>query len=257
MQKTQNLLLGIVAIMLAGGARAVPCLQLDILGGTYDVSTETTVASADSFVLRALLRVTSSTPLSDTYYVSAAIEPMLGNVGSLPDIGSVVIDGTIYSSTLNASAWQWGSPPIDAIDNSSGTGSNNLPSHGAFPTYYLEFAFNFDSSHLVSSYNTATGASASGQLYYHDFTIDVSQLADPRIVHFDLYSEEVRNGDYSVDKFAPFSHDAESGALQVPEGGLTAIMLGLGMIALFLAGQLSVGSTVEIGTSSKPASSCL
>ena len=45
-------------------------------------------------------------------------------------------------------------------------------------------------------------------MYFAKFSVDKSLLDDAHELHFDLYSESVRNGDRDISKFAPFSHDA-------------------------------------------------
>ena len=63
----------------AHAAFAVPTLQLDILGGVYDTTTETIVATSDTFTLLAILTPSGgddiNTLLNDTYYISSAITP--------------------------------------------------------------------------------------------------------------------------------------------------------------------------------------
>ena len=86
-----QLLLALVLIP-ATSLWAIPTLQLDILGGVYNTTTETTVASSEDFVVRALL---NGSLTGDTYYLSAAITPGLSNSNTVPDFGSVAIDSTM------------------------------------------------------------------------------------------------------------------------------------------------------------------
>lgn len=239
-------ILRVVPILALAGASslwAVPTLQLDILGGVYNTTTETTVATSPSFTLRALdMNGSSTSAPTATYFISAAIEPLLSSSSSVPNFGSVVINGTTYSSTVNSSSWHWGSPPLNVPDSSSGTGPGNLASHGEFPTWYLELAFTFDNSHKVSAYNTADHTSALGSLWYHDFSVNVIGLLPQYTVHFDLYDEAVKKGVYTVDDFAPFSHDAESGGggNQVPDSGATLVLLGLSFVLLAVVRKKAV-----------------
>jgi hypothetical protein len=225
--RTVSLLL----ILKANCLWAIPELQLDIVGGTYDPITQTTIANSPIFTLRALdwNNEGSATAPTGTYYVSVAIVPGLAYSSTTPDFGSVTVNSTAYSYT--SSAWNWGSPPVDVADNSSGTGPGNLAPHGVFPTYYLELAFTFDSLHSMAAYNVADGSSASGSVWYKDFSVDVTGLLPAYAVHFDLYNEKMKKGSYTINDFAPFSHDAESGH-NVPEGGLTLLLLGLGLTGL-------------------------
>jgi hypothetical protein len=65
------------------------------------------------------------------------------------------------------------------------------------------------------------------------------------VLHFDLYNTTVKNnGNITVDDFAPFSHDAQSGPglpptnVDVPEPSTIAI-LGLGLLGIGLARRKS------------------
>lgn len=208
---------------LANAGWAIPTLQLDIPNGVYNTVDETTYATTPNFTLRALL---NSTSYSGTYYISAAIVPNLGPSSPPPNVGSFTINGTTYT-TANMT---WGTPPINVADNLNGGGPGNLGAHDVFPTYYLELAFNFDATHTVGAYNTADGTTSPGSLFYHDFSIAVGNLLPGYALHFDLYDERIKSGNWTLDDFAPFSHDAQSGA--VPDGGLTLAMLGFGLTGL-------------------------
>ncbi len=69
------------AVAVSCNVAALPVLQLDILGGTYDVPDETTVTSSTSFTLRALFSdkqgQTALAP-SGKFYVAAALTPKTG-----------------------------------------------------------------------------------------------------------------------------------------------------------------------------------
>lgn len=221
-----------VLALRAGCLWALPTLQLDIVGGYYDPFTQSTVTASDSFTLRALLK--SPTLLSDTFYVSAAIEPGLPLTPQLPLFGGVEVNGVTYSSTQNAAAWNWGSPPVEAVDDANGGGAGNLAPHGVFPTYYLEFEFQFNPANTVAAYNTQDDATAPGVLYYQDFSIDIAGLVPGYRIDFDLYNQKLKNGDIVLGKFAPFSHDAKSGIkgpdVVVPDGGATLLLIGCGLL---------------------------
>ncbi|HEX2655787.1 MAG TPA: choice-of-anchor N protein [Xanthobacteraceae bacterium] len=211
--KLLSLVLGFSAV----NALAIPALQLDISGGVYDTVDETTFATSPVFTLRALLR--DNQPFNNPYYISAAISPQLAEL-PIPDIGSFTFAGTTYTGA----ALHWGTPPSNVPDNQPG----DLAPHSVFPTYYFEYAFDFTGAPVMAAYNTATGATANGQVYYRDFTVDITQLLPGYSVHFDLYDERVRRGTYTVDDFAPFSHDASSGTnTRVPDSGSSLILVGL------------------------------
>lgn len=223
--RLSQLLLASVLIP-ASSLWALPVLQLDILGGTYNTTTETTVAGSDEFTVRALFKGTLT---GDTYYISAAISPGLVESSPVPSFGTVVIDGTTYLPT----DFNYGTPPVDVMDDEPG----NLQPHSIFPTYYLEMAFTFDNLHTVGAYNVQTDATSPGILYYHDFTVSVAGLSEAYVLHFDLYHEGVKRGVYGVDYFAPFSKDAESGhypPVLVPDQGSVLAFLGLGLILVAL-----------------------
>jgi hypothetical protein len=223
--KSIKSLLAAVIGLSATALHAVPELQLDIIGGTYDTSTETTLANSSVFTLRALVKGSSNLP--GPYYISAAVEPAPEAPGSgpLPNVGSFAINGTSYS----IGDLSYGVPPLNIPDDQAG----DLPKHGIYPTYYKEVLFYFSPSSTVASYNVQDDAPAGGLLYYHDFTIDVTGLASGLNLHFDFYDEKVKRGVYTIDDFAPFSHDAAS-RTQVPDGGATVVMLG----AAFLGAAL-------------------
>ena len=59
-------------------SKLYPLLQLDIVAGTYDPVTQTTIAGGPDFTLIALLTPKATDNLAtllDTYYISAALMP--------------------------------------------------------------------------------------------------------------------------------------------------------------------------------------
>ena len=116
-----------------------------------------------------------------------------------------------------------------------------MPDHGAFDTYYVEFAFTF-SSLQCASYDAATALGDPSThpgtgMYYQSFQIDVSSLLSSYSVHFDLYDEAVKNKNHSSLAYAPFTHDAQSGpggdngnsTPGVPDSGTTIALLGFAL----------------------------
>ena len=216
--------LGVVtALLSANVAFALPSLQLDIAGGSYDSATETIVSSGDPFTVYALLDPATLSG-GGTFYLSAAIMPKT-SVGAF---GSFVVNGTTYS----AGNMIYGNPPSLAIHN-----SDELASHGIFDTYYAEIAFTFDADSKALAYNAqdnpgSFAADADGSLLYQAFNIDMSGLAENYNVHFDLYNLRVdKKGNVEVDQFAPFSHDAQGGT-QVPDAGASVALLGVALLGL-------------------------
>jgi len=225
---------GLLAVSGANSTWAVPFLQLDVAGGTYDPVTETIIASGIPFTLYALMDPTSSHYVSSApFYISAAILPTT----SASSFGSFKVGSTTY----NAGNMQYGTPPVSTL-------FPDLPSHGVFPTEYAEIGFSFNPLNKATSYDTSLhpggfAASSSGTLLYQAFTVNITGLAAGDIVHFDLYDETVKLGEkgasYGEDN-APFSHDAQSttstgggsGDPKVPDGGATAALLGAAMMGL-------------------------
>ena len=237
----------IAAVVWVGAAsqvEAYPLLQLDIIGGTYDPTTETIVSDGSSFTLVALLTPKPNTNpaalLAAHYYISAAVSPRVGPVGS--SIGTYTWNGSTYRVTEDMT---YGSPPLEGLDATTDPG--DLPDHGAFPTYFTELSLNFSAANRTVAYNTQNRALAGAPLnlaapaagdqaaYYQLITVTTS-LADGYQLHFDLYDtylmEKCKRGtctsDEDVDHFAPFSHDAESGTQRVPEPG-SLLLLSLGL----------------------------
>ena len=197
-------------MMAATAARAVPALQLDIIGGTYDSITQTVISDGPSFTLLALATATGNTSaadiLADTYYISASLSP--AEQSSNFDAGSFSIDGNVTQVTDTGMIY--GTPPLDAAFNS------DLPNHGIFPTYYHELALQFDANDTTTTYNSQddTGGVLFDEngygSFYVKFEVNVGGLVG-KSLHFDLYNTDVRNnGSTFVDAFAPFSHDAQS-----------------------------------------------
>ncbi|MBI1823365.1 MAG: choice-of-anchor N protein [Nitrospirae bacterium] len=238
---TARLIPALFAVMILAGtvrsAFAIPSLQLDILGGTYDSSTQTIVSSSPSFKLYAYLIPDSKALLTDTYFISVAMTPQIGPVGV--DVGSFQLNGNTVLATADM---VYGTPPIDSYTQASDPG--DLSTHSIYPTYFQQYAFNFDSNDRTTGYdtqiNTGVGPTpnSSGEMYFHEFDVDTTSLAAPYSVHFDLYSTQSGNNaasDTDINQFAPFSHDAEScincRSTSVPEP-TTMLLVGAGMLGM-------------------------
>jgi hypothetical protein len=230
---SRKLLLFVAFALITSSGMAIPTLQLDILGGTYDPVTETILSNGSTFTLLALLTPGNGMTESEVeellgyeYYISAALTPQ---VETGADLGSFDFDGTTVDATDDM---VYGVPPIDIVQ---GHDAGDLPKHGIFPTYFSEFGFMFDGTSTTSAYNSAeypggslfdpTGEGA----YFASFNVSTSSLASGYELHFDLYGAEPQSPDIDITQFAPFSHD---GGSQVPEPG-TSLLLGSGLLLLF------------------------
>ena len=268
--KKQLAILALTGLLALGSsvAQGTPLLQLDILGGTRNTSTETTVAESTDFTLYALLTPQGNDDvialLADTYFISAAITPRYGPTSGT--LGSFLFGSTTVTAT---SGMTYGTPPLDVDSGSSDP--QDLQSHSIFDTFFKEFAFTFKSDQTTQEYNTETdpgGLKGAGTgSYYQTFHINTSGLINPNFaVHFDLYSVSAtrepiygdpipncekydKDGvctkwgeilpvigdtvtDWDINKNAPFSHDAESGHdTPVPEP-TSMMLLGTGLICL-------------------------
>jgi hypothetical protein len=249
-------------LLTASFAYAIPSLQLDIAGGTYDTNTQTIVSTTNPFTLYAYLIPDNNTNgpnalLTDTYYISAAITPQVGPVGQ--NLGSFTFNGVTINVT---SDMIYGTPPVESDPNVTQLSDpGDLASHSIFPTYFVQFAFSFDANNKALAYDTQSTPGvgptpdATGTMYYQAFAIDTSGLDPNYFVHFDLFNtlnnpitnrvctgtgtsrscvDVVVGNDVDINSFAPFSHDAESG--KVPEPG-TLLIFGSGILGLGFFGR--------------------
>ena len=220
-------------------ARALPVLQLDIAGGTYDSVTETIIASGNTFSLYAY-GLSSGIALADNFFLSMALLPSTSTAGVY---GSFTINGTPVSVTSDMT---YGIPPLETVLGGAAFDPGDLGKHNIFPTYFAEKKFNFSSSDQSGLYNTADnsgwGPQAGTEMYYKKFDFNIAGLTAGRGIHFDLYNETLITackksgsctvGDIDVNKFAPFSHDAEGYVVaSIPEPETYAMLLaGLGLM---------------------------
>ena len=237
-------LAGLVGIV-STNAEAIPVLQLDMSGGSYDSRSQTVVAGGDQFTLYAMFQPRSDWSaadinwfLSNTFYLSVALTPSIGanaaNLGSF----SFGQSGGAQTTVGVTGDMVYGTPPLEAFAVMQGYDNGDLEGHGIFPTYFREFAFKFDPLARAAAYDSAViqggpTADPNGNAYYVAFTGDKSLLQDGYDLHFDLYSTLVKNcgtagyascGDVDIDLNASFTRDAET-RQSVPEPATGLVMM--------------------------------
>ncbi len=246
---------GIALYTMASFANAIPSLQLGIAGGTYDPLSQTIIASSQSFSLYAYLIPDGNNPINDVYTISMSVSPQ---VHTPMDLGSFTVNGDVIDVT---SGMNYGIPPADAtIETAPGGDSDDLQTHGAFPTYFTERSFTFSLANQTAAFNTADNPSWGPQpgtgMYFTKLDIDVTELDPNYSIHFDLYNTKeiteticvkkhrknvcttTPTGELEITDKAPFSHDAQSG----PGGGgpnetpepAPMFLLGLGIAGMLL-----------------------
>lgn len=229
-------------------AYAIPGLQVDIVGGTYDLVTESVVLSSETATINALKLTDNDATDAEEHFLSIALQPSSTLASALGtfDINSAfdfdVIGATVTSVTSPTvhsvevtGDMSFGTPPLDDI-----VANPTLGAHDIFPTHFVEIGFFFDSDqdstpaivvdatpvNVEDNPGTTPDLAGSGMLVA-SFNIDISGLQDGYDLHFDFYDKDFKtNGKGTVSEtgekipcdpyepctiagdFAPFSHDA-------------------------------------------------
>jgi PEP-CTERM motif len=222
-------------------AMAIPQLQLDAVPGVYVAGTDETIyATTPKFDLYAYFY-----PGGDNN--GNAFDPVIGDTFSL---SIAVVPATQAPTNYGWFTLDGGTIPVTSgmtcqIGASCPGVPPELPSHGIYPSYYLQVDFTFDQANKSALYNTATNpgtgptAPAAGQdfMYFQKFALDATQLSlnDVSGLHFDLFvygekctGPEGTNCQTAIAK-APFSHDVEYSRdgvppAETPEPGSLALL---------------------------------
>lgn len=205
----------ILVLSLGSTSKAIPDLQLWIDGATYDEFTQTWVIGSQTFDLY----VIGKAGLNDV-----RVSMALGNFGEFDDPNAA---GASVSGVGAINPWVYGFAPLSNMPIRFDGGNDDLPKHGIYPAWFTEFnAGDFADVGGLGDVITPsswfpTDGYIGGGIHRGEFKKFTITLNNTGVVHFDAFT---LNPDGTIDKFAPFSHDAEA----VPEP-TTAILFGLGM----------------------------
>lgn len=231
----------ILSVGLGTAAQALPALQLGPgpeAGWAYDAGTQTWVLATGNGTVNAFANADTAGANGSYAWDAAGAGDQIAYlvVSAMPSTEAG--DGDVFDVTVSNATWYtegFGTPPIED--------PNSIAPHGIFATWFEIYEFNFDGS-IVEISDQQPGGGGTGDGYMESFDITINSLASGTTgVHFDLFTvsddgvlELLSSSRFTVNAFAPFSHDAEFGCCggEVPEPGPLGL-LGAGMIALYIA----------------------
>ena len=168
-------------LLVSTAASAVPVLQLDIAGGSYDNGDETIVTSADSFTVYAYAtpsgNMRRSSILGQTYYLSDRADARDGRRWC----------GARFVHRERPRLRRDGRHDVRrAADRSERHRRASMAvisaSTAIYSTHFVEIPFTFSAANRSGEYNTADDAGqgpiAGNDMYYAAFTVDKSLLDD-------------------------------------------------------------------------------